>query len=97
MATRYQVSAVNAENTLVLPAQADKIQWIHFSYSDNPTGGKLTVKSGETQIYEVDITTGGPGPLNFEPGLEARDGATMTIVMAAGGAGIVSKINVRYV
>lgn len=93
MAVRTKTSDANTANTLTLPERADKIHWIHFSYSDDPTGGKVTVKSGATTVYEMDVTSGGAGPLAFVPALE---GTSLSVVMAAGGSGIVSKVNVRY-
>lgn len=93
MPQRTQTSSADTANTLTLPTDADKIHSVHFSYSDDPTGGKLTIKSGAATIYEVDITKGGPGPLDFEPALQ---GPNLSVVMTAGGTGIVSKINVRY-
>lgn len=63
----------------------------HWSYSDAPTGGKLTIKSGSTVISEVDVTASGPGflPLN---GLETSPGEALSATLAAAGASVSGKV-----
>ena len=65
-----------------------------WSYSDDPTGGRLTVVGGGWNI-DVDITTGGPGFLPLTPpGEYAIDDSDVVITLYAGGAGVIGKLNV---
>ena len=69
------------------------VDWIVWSYDDAPTDGKLTMAFGETTIFEVDITAGGPGELLLDPIVGMTDTGTLTITLAAGGAGVTGKLN----
>lgn len=76
------------------PLQFWCIDWISWSYDDTPSGGKLTVEAGGVTIWEVDITTGGPGHLEFYRGLYGKQGDEVVITLSDGGAG--AALNVRY-
>jgi hypothetical protein len=68
------------------------VQW---SYSASPTGGKLTIASGATILYETDIIAGGPGGHNIY--LEAANGTDLVITLASGAGTVVGKLNVQVV
>lgn len=68
------------------------IHSVQWSYSDNPTGGRLTITDDGVTIFDVDITVGGPG--GFTITKVGGRGKTMVVTLAAGGAGIVGKLNV---
>jgi hypothetical protein len=76
------------------------LDWVAWSYSGDPTGGKLTIALGGTTIFEVDITSGGPGLLNFDKNsLYDRNqtkNQTLTITLAAGGGSVVGKLQARF-
>jgi len=71
------------------------LQWIAYSYDAAPTGGKLTVKQGATTIFELDVTAAGAKFLDFARNqLAMTASATVTVTLAAGGAGVTGKLNV---
>lgn len=66
-----------------------------WSYNGAPTGGRLTSTGLEGAEVDFDITTSGPGPLLTPPVVGER-GSDVSFTLAAGGAGVVGKINVWY-
>jgi hypothetical protein len=68
-----------------------KIVW---SYSTDPTGGRLTISDGGTTEFDIDITKGGPGSLNFT--FCGAKESTLVVTLAAGGGGITGKLYVEY-
>lgn len=66
---------------------------IVWSYSADPTDGRLTVAGGGFGL-DIDITVGGPGFIPFYVPEHASDDTNIVITLAAGGAGIVGKLNV---
>lgn len=76
------------------PLQFWCIDWISWSYDDTPAGGKLTVEAGGAVLWEVDITVGGPGHLEFYRGLYGLPGEEVVITLAD--AGVSGSLNVRY-
>ncbi len=93
----YQTAAANTAAVTVIAAAARRIHCVHhlqWSYNGTPTGGKLTIDIGGTTEFEVDIVTGGPGGFGIE--LAGAANQTVTITLAAGGAGVVGKLNVQY-
>ncbi len=88
-------NAVNGLATVTLPADTAGRRWhidlVTVSYSAAPTGGLLTVISGATPIFQVDITAAGPTTIAvFRDG---NGGAALSIVLSAGGSGITGRIN----
>ena len=72
------------------------VAWITWSYDDTPTGGNLVVDVVGTTVLEVDITTGGPGQLEFNyPLYVGTKNEALTVTLAAPGAGKAGKLNVR--
>lgn len=69
------------------------IAGIAWSYSGTPTGGNITITDGGNTVFSVDVTTGGPGFVSFNPAMEATIGNTLVVTLAAGGAAIVGKLN----
>lgn len=68
------------------------LTWLVWSYSNDPTGGKLTIAYGSKTI-EFDITKGGPGSM-FLPDIASGSNTTITVTLAAGGSGIVGKLSI---
>lgn len=70
---------------------------VYWSYSGNPTGGKLTLEDvSGTTVLEVDITAGGPGFLPFSPPIRnAAANTALIVTLAAGGSGITGKLAVN--
>lgn len=65
------------------------------SYDDAPTGGKLTVKSAATVIFEIDLTA--EGFYNLESVLTSAVGESLTITLAAPGGAVVGKLNYQVI
>lgn len=102
---QHATAAANTAVIVTLPATADVMHVLaaaHVSYSGAPTGGKLTIAVGAapTTIYEVDISAAVPPPFNFAGGPDcfgvhgSKVNEQMVITLAAGGAGVVGKLNI---
>lgn len=91
------VPAAATAAVITLAAVAGKKHWLHsiqWSYSADPTGGRLTVVTGVTTRFDVDITTGGPGGFSLE--IVADENEAMVITLASGAGAVVGKINAQY-
>lgn len=82
--------------TLVTPARkrhyAVAILW---SYTDAPTGGRLTISGldGTSDTFDIDIDSAGWSGIALPP-LASALGTDLIITLSAGGAGVVGKLNV---
>jgi hypothetical protein len=63
-----------------------------WSYNAVPTGGRLTIMGGGFN-FDVDITSGGPGFIPFNPPVHATDNANIVVTLYAGGVGVIGKLN----
>jgi len=86
----------NAAATITLGAIGGRhcIGGVAWSYDDDPTGGNLQITVNGLIVFSVDITSGGPGFIPFEPPMMAPAGTPVVITLAAGGAGIAGKVNI---
>jgi len=87
--------APNAAVVITLPTSRARYEFsgcIYWSYSADPTGGRLRIAGGGFG-FDVDITTGGPGFIPFSIPQHATNNTAIVITLAAGGAGIVGKLN----
>lgn len=94
--TSNTVSATNASATLTLTGVTGYgwcISGIAWSYSAAPTGGNIQITDGGNVVFNLDITAVGPNYIPFNPALEATVGNTLVATLAAGGVGIVGKLN----
>lgn len=66
------------------------LQW---SYSNTPTSGGIRIFDGSQKIFDVDITSAGPGFFNFEEPKTGSVDTEMQIILSAGGSGVVGKLN----
>ena len=85
------------------PANADNfwvLDWVAWSYSGAPTGGKCTVSIGGVNVFEVDVTSGGPGLLHFDQhelyNAAQTKNEALVVTLAAGGSGVTGKLQIRY-
>jgi len=88
-------SGLNAAVTITLPTARGRHEiagCIYWSYSADPTGGRLTIMGGGFG-FDVDITVGGPGFIPFSIPQHATDNVPIVITLHAGGAGIIGKLN----
>ena len=75
------------------------LDWVMWSYSEVPVGGRLTVAIGSVTYLDIDIAAAGPGPLRFDPPVynpAFTKGEAMVITLAAGGGTCVGKLSARY-
>lgn len=91
----YPAAATAAVVTLAATINRTRvIQGLQWSYSEAPTGGRLTVTFGATVKFDVDITAAGPG--GFGCILPAATNETVTITLASGAGTCIGKLNVQY-
>lgn len=82
---------------VTIAAKADEfwaIDWISWSYSADPTAGRLTVEIAGTVVWEVDVTVGGPGHVEFTGPLYGAKNQAVVVTLANGS--VTQKVNVRY-
>jgi len=72
------------------------LQSLHFSYNDDPAGGRVYVELGGVEVFSQYITRGGPGPLPLCPPIVSGVGQAMAVTLAAGGAGITGALVCRH-
>jgi hypothetical protein len=87
-------SAAGAACSITLSPVAGTLHHLRsvtWSYSDTPSGGRLTIESpdGETQL-DIDITAGGPGQIVMEP----MKGSEIVVTLAGAGGAVVGKLNI---
>lgn len=91
----YPAAATDATKTIAaienIRHVLNKIIW---SYSDAPTGGRLTVIDGATTVLDIDITNGGPGALTLMEPMAIN--SAMVITLASGGGAVVGKLQFTY-
>jgi hypothetical protein len=101
MADRVSAAAANTDTdtnaaavvTLAAPTRGRKaVAYVVWSYSAAPTGGRLTMASGADTFFDIDITAAGPGALKPVP-LPGEDATSIVVTLAAGGGGVVGKLN----
>lgn len=100
-ATPYLATAATASGTnavVTLAADHDQfwvIDWISWSYGGPPTGGKLEVSIGGVIVFQIDITAGGPGHVDFSRPLYIPALNRAVVVTLTNGT-VANKLNVRY-
>ena len=91
-------SAANAAVAITYAALADRshLIWsIEWSYDGTPTGSIAITVSG-TAVFQQDVRAAGPGAVTFEPPQKAARNAEVIVTLAAGGAGVVGKVNITH-
>ena len=92
---RFATGAPNTAVVITLPTSRGRYEFsgsIVWSYSGQPTGGRLTVAGGGFNL-DIDIIAGGPSYVPFNIPQHATDNNPIVITLAAGGAGVVGKLN----
>lgn len=72
--------------------QRHVLEFVAWSYSAAPTGGRLTITDGGVTVLDVDIIAGGPGVLDVQ--LRSEINSAVVATLAAAGAAITGKLNV---
>ena len=92
----YAAPAANEDAIVTLPAQDALRHWmlgISWSYSAAPTNGSLIIYDDDDVVFSIDVVVAGANSVEVQrvsgPGHELR------IVLSAGGAGVVGKVNVN--
>jgi parallel beta-helix repeat protein len=103
-AFRHRLSAVSEAGldiTLVLqhnspePARGVLQGAVMWSYSGDPTTGRLTIMGGGFGL-DYDIIVGGPDFVPFYAPIKAANSFPILITLHAGGAGIIGKLNLVF-
>jgi hypothetical protein len=90
----YGTAVANTQAEVSLGASAGNshvISGVGWSYSGTPTGGNITITDG-TSTISWDITAAGPGVIPFPRGKKFLSGQGVTIILAAGGSGVVGRV-----
>lgn len=96
LVTTATASGTNAEVTIAAnPSEFWAIDWITWSYGGDPTGGKLEVLINGVVVYQIDITVGGPGHIEFIKPLYTGVVNQVVVVRLTDGS-VANKLNVRY-
>lgn len=93
------VPAPNTDAVVTLAASSDSrervaIDAIHWSYSNAPAAGVLTVASNGVVLYTLYVTNGGAGFLPFGRGFDGSRGQNLVITLSAGGGGVLGTLNI---
>lgn len=98
-------TASGTDAVVTLPADPDQffvIDWISWSYAGAPTNGSLRVQIGGVTVWQVDITVGGPGHLEFDRPLytntraQGQPARGEAVEVRLFNGGVANKVNVRY-
>jgi hypothetical protein len=70
---------------------------VAWSYDGTPTGGRLTIEDGSgNTVFQIDITTAGPGVVYFTPPKIGSLNTTMVVTLAAPGGSVSGKLSVSH-
>lgn len=92
-------AAANTAVTITLPSVSNVVRILNnlwFSYSGTPTGGGVTITIDGVTFLDLDITTGGPGPLPLNRMNDGKHGSEVIVTLKAGGSGVVGKLVLQY-
>jgi hypothetical protein len=94
-------AAANTAVTVTLAAvagESHRLTYLAYSYSASPTGGQITITDGGTTIFDLDVTSSWEVFESLPPGgIKCSTNSAVVLTLAAGGAGIVGKLNVGSV
>lgn len=66
---------------------------VAWSYDADPTGGRLTVTNDRNIVFDVNITSKGPGFFTFPRPKKGTANKALVITLATGGVGVTGKVN----
>lgn len=95
-------AGANAASEITVAASPDEfwvLDSVGWSYSGDPTGGRLVVSIGGETLIDIDITSSGPGLIEFHKPYYKTDetrGEAMVITLHAGGSGVTGRVFCRY-
>lgn len=82
---------------ITITAIAEKrilINGIQGSYSNTPTGGRLTITMGGSTVFDADVTAAGLFAIN--PVIPSERNEEVIITLASGGGSVSGKINAQW-
>ena len=93
-------ASAGAAATVTLESIVDEahlIKKIWFSFSENPAAAcALTIAFAGVVKVDVDVTQGGPGPIDLDLLNDGKIGSEVIIQLAGDGGNAIPKINVLY-
>lgn len=94
------VSTANAAATVAFAGnpnfQRHLIYAVHASYSDTPTGGELVIKDADNENIYRQAIVGTNLTVDFSMPISSAPGRAISVVLAAGGSGIVGTLSVLH-
>ena len=70
------------------------ISGLAWSYDAAPTGGNITIVMNGSTVFDLDVTTLGPGFFPFEPPKRFGVGDAVSVTLAAAGLAVTGKVSV---
>jgi hypothetical protein len=95
--TASVIGAANAPASIIIPSSPESriiLQSVIWSYSKNPSNGKLIASGGSASV-EFDITDQGPGSMDLSFYI-CNAGKNLAVTLGAGGPGVIGKLNIAY-
>ena len=93
-------SSANANVVISSPAGGyglvDAIYGIYWSYSGGTPTGRITISDSGTSVFDIDITSAGPGFMAFPIPPKAQRKGAYAVTLYAGGAGVIGKLNLLH-
>lgn len=90
--------ALGTPAVITLAADPDEfwvLDWVSWSYGADPANGNLRIEIDGVVVWTEDITTGGPGHIEFSrPIYNPAKNQSMVVTLADGG--VANKVNIRY-
>ena len=93
-------TATSAANTAVsITYSADRnaahvISGVAWSYSGEPSGGRITIIYGVHIVLDLDIAAAGADHIPFSPPKASRKNMALIITLFAGGQAVVGKLSI---
>ena len=101
--TNYSAFPTGSAAAVITVAAAEGKYWsiqdLEFSYSGTPAAGSLTIEYGGTGVRTYYITSGGPGPIEYEPPLynNGRPTNQALVITLSAEAGLTGSLSARIV
>lgn len=93
-------TATSGEDAVInIAAKADEawvIDCIDWSYDADPTDGYLTIKINNVIVWQIHITTAGPGAFRWGDGPIYTPVVNQAVVVTLSDGSVNSTLNVRY-
>ena len=84
----YDTADSGSDAVVTLAAVADRkhsLRGVSWSYAGDPTDGMLIIEDGATTVFEMPVTSGGPGQFLFPWSEKGSDNTALIVTLADGG------------